>query len=203
MAGVHPAQQREEVVEIARSNPRHAFRRAMRIEVPWYAVQGFSWVARFAPEPIAQEAFDLALANAAKGHDTFQRTAVLAWPLRAAIETGRWDLARSIARTAVEAIPGIANFHSRAETCDLIFQSALAGPREIWEPVLIAIQTHCPTEGPWRSARLYRYVTGLLAAFDKTLAEAFVDRIPAGKTRERCLKDLSNGLSYTPRSFYS
>src|SRR5690606_23849192 len=80
---------RDQVAEIARSRPAEALRVARTIADPWFAVQALAWVARFAPDDIGETALAEASETAKAGRDAYQRSAVLAWPIRAAIETGR------------------------------------------------------------------------------------------------------------------
>lgn len=113
--------------KLAHTDPKEAFDAAERIDDAWYAAQAFAAIARFAGEALQAEAFAASRAAAGRGKDAYQQCAVLAWPLRAAIEVRDLNLAASILNEALRQLGQIDYFSSRAEAMDLLFQAAYPG----------------------------------------------------------------------------
>ena len=101
---------RAQASKLAPTDSKAAFAVAERIEDPWYAAQAFATVTRHAHGPIRAKAFAASRAAARRGKDTYQQAAVLAWPLRAAIELGEEKLAEAIFVDASALLPAINNF---------------------------------------------------------------------------------------------
>jgi hypothetical protein len=168
----------------------------------WYRVQALAWVVRFAPPDISLTALKKAASSAAEGKDSYCQAAVLAWPIRAAIERGYEDLAAPMLAGARITLPRIELFCSRAEACSLLFQAAFEGPRHLWEPLLDEILSLCPPGSHWRAARLYRTIGAILADRDGHAARLFIESIPPGKAQSHCLRDFENGVRRPPRPFF-
>lgn len=188
--------------ELARTNPREALRVAKSIADPWYRVQALSWVARFAPDEIADAAFGEIPSTASATRDAYQSTAVLAWPLRAAFERGRMELATAFRDESAAGIAGIEQMASRAEAIGLLFAAAFPGGPALRGPILAACSGHCPPDGHWRSVRLYRSIAAMLAAENADAAADFARSMTAGKARDRCLIDLAVGKTEMARPFF-
>lgn len=193
---------REEVAALAKSNPAEALRAARKIADPWYATQAFAWVARFAPDDIAAEALEEARETAKAGRDAYQKTAVLAWPLRAAVEIKNGKVAKAIANDAIAMLPRVKPSPSRAEAGGLLFEAAYPEGKTGWKPLLDAIEKHAPPENDWKAGRTYRALAHILAKDDMAAARRLIAALPPGKTKERAEKELDDGVTAEPRAFF-
>lgn len=194
--------QRGRAAELAKSRPDEALEVASGIDDPWYQAQALSCVARFAPPDIASDAFGRSVRAAAAGKDSYCRAAVLAWPIRAAIERGEDERAAAMLATARRELPEVELFCSRAEAASLLFQAAFAGPRRLWGPLLAEITSLCPHDSHWRSARLYLTISTILAGWDGNSAMRFIDSMPPGKAQRRCRRAAAEGARARPRTFF-
>jgi hypothetical protein len=195
-------EQRNRAIALSRSSPDEAMRIAGAIEVPWYRTQAFATIARFAPSPLAQQAFAKATEAARAGKDSYQRSAVLAWPIRAALEIGDPNRPSRLLSDAWRELPQIELHGSRAEAIGLLLHAVLPASARLWHPLIDALPSLCPPDAHWRAARLYRNAAAMLRHFDGHTARLFVDAIPAGKVRERCRRDDEAGRKLLPRQFF-
>ncbi|MDX2155099.1 MAG: hypothetical protein SFW09_01205 [Hyphomicrobiaceae bacterium] len=193
---------RDQVSELAPTRPAEAFRVARQIADPWFAVQALAWVGRYAPADMSATALGEARATARAGRDAYQRSAVLAWPIRAAIETANGAAAAMMLAEACALLPKVRPAASRAEAAGLLLEAAFPGGRGLWEPILAVIEAHCPPGNDWRTWRLYRTLAHIVAVEDPEAARRLVAAIPPGKARDRAEKELANGAIVSPRAFF-
>jgi len=193
---------RDQVAELASSRPAEALRMARMIADPWFAVQALAWVARLATPDISATALGEAHDTAKAGRDAYQKSAVLAWPIRAAIETGRADVARKMIDSALALLPKVRPAASRAEAGGLLLEAAFPGGAKVWRPVLDAIETHCQPGNDWRAQRLYRSLAQMVLREDTAAATRLVAALPGGKTKSRAEKELAEGVTIAPRVFF-
>lgn len=193
---------REEVAALAKAKPAEALRAARKIADPWFATQALAWVVRFAPAEIATAALAEARETAKAGREAYQRAAVLAWPVRAAIEVGNAPAAQAILDDAIALLPKVRPSPSRAEAGGLLFEAAFPGGEALWRPLLQAIETHAPPEHDWKAGRTYRALSHILAPIDGEAARRLVAALPPGKTRDRAEKELADGVTAQPRAFF-
>lgn len=184
-----------DAVTLARINPRAGVDFARRVAPAWDRAQCLAWIAYtivLAPVPrlIAESARAAAL-----GRDDFQRIAVLAWPLFAALGRGFDDLAEQIHATAVAGLPAVTPLGSRAVATKLLFRGALAArrPRRFTEPLLDVLRATCPPDHGRQSALTYRCIADILAERDGGSAMRFCRSMAEGKTRALCLRDRGRG----------
>ncbi len=194
---------RDQVAELARTEPAEALRIARMIADPWFATQALAWVVRFAPANIAAVALKEARATAKAGRDAYQRSTVLAWPIRAAIQSGDVAAARAMLDDAVALLAKARPVASRAEAGGLLLEAAFPGGRDLWEPVLAAIEKDAPPGDDWRAGRVYRSIAHIIATEDAESARRLVAKLPAGKTRDRAEKELADGVTAQPREFFA
>jgi len=193
---------RDEAAALSRQRPAEAFRLARKIADPWFAVQALAWVARFAPPELAGMALDEARATAKGGRDSYQRSAVLAWPVRAAIETGDTRRAHDMLADAIVLLPKVRQPASRVEAGSLLLEAAFPGGRMLWQPALAAIEAHCAPDADRRIGRMYRQLALLVATEDREAAERLAGALPEGRERARAFQELETGSSAVPRSFF-
>jgi hypothetical protein len=194
---------RDEVIGMVRDRPERALRQAEEIADAWHRAQGLSWVARYAADELmAKRAFDGARAAAAKGKDAYQKAALLAWPIRAAVETQRGDLAKAMFDEALKVLQRIALFTSRADAIELIYAAAFPCGAGLRDRLVALLPELCPVTVHWRAARMHETIALVMATQDAAAAQAFVEGWPACKTRDRVLRRLARGQQQLPRSFY-
>jgi hypothetical protein len=193
---------RDQVAGLAPSQPAEALRVARRIADPWFAVQALAWIVRFAKDGTGETALAEARDVAKAGRDAYQKSAVLAWPIRAAIETGHRDAALAMVTSAVALLPKVRPAASRAEAGGLLLEAAFPGGRELWLPVLQAIEAHCQPGNDWRAQRLYRSLSQIVVGEDADAAQRLVDALPEGRTKDRARQELAAGVTLTPRDFF-
>lgn len=194
---------RDHVARLAGEQPAEALRVARMIADPWFAVQALAWVVRFAPDDIAEVALNEARDTAKAGRDAYQRSAVLAWPIRAAVETGRLEAAQSMLASGLLLLAKVKPAGSRAEAGGLLLEAAFPGGRALWEPALQAIETHCHPGDDWRAGRLYRTLAHIVANVDREAANQLVAALPEGKTKARAETELAEGVTAEPRAFFA
>lgn len=192
---------RARAIALAYERPGEALAAARAVPDAWYRAQALAAVARHVPAE-RRTALLEARSAAKLGKDAFQRSAVLAWPLSAALLTGETALAEAIFADALDGLRGIDLHASRAEACDLVFQAAAPGGASLWRPLVAALPELCPPDAHWRCARLFRSVAGVLADIDGGVARRFVDTMPAGKARDRCHSDRAKGVKHPPRRYF-
>jgi hypothetical protein len=193
---------RDKVAELSASQPKEALRLARQIADPWFAVQALAWIVRRADSAIAGEALGEARDTAKAGRDAYQRASVLAWPIRAAVETGRIEEARRMLADGLALIPKVKPAGSRAEAAGLLLEAAFPAGPDVWRPALEAIEAHCAGDGDWRSGRLCRSVAHLLAHEHMADARRLVAAMPEGKIKDRAAKELGEGVTAEPRPFF-
>lgn len=181
---------RERVLKLVHTDPGQALTTARAIPDAWYRAQALAWVARFASQDIARAALREA------------RAAALAWPIRAALETRQKTQYEVMFTEATRQLPDIENMGSRAEAADWVFHAAAPGGATLWQPLLDALPTLCPPDDHWRCARLFRGIAAVLAAVAPDAAARFIDAMPHGKARDRCLRDRAKGASAEPRRYF-
>lgn len=186
---------------LSRSQPQRAYDLALTIPDGWYRCQALATIAEHAPEALSEKAFRQARAAAAASHDAYQRSAVLAYPITAALGRGHKDLASAMLKDAVALIPAVEPMASRAHALNLLWSTlAHNGDARMREAVMAAMQAEVHPDRSWRARRLYRDVTDWLAARDARKASTLVDEMPQGKARaylerrlgprSRCLPDV-------------
>lgn len=159
-------------------------------------------MARFAAsEATAARAFHGARQAVELGRDAYQRSAPLAWALRAALETLRLPLATAMLGNVMMEVPRIALFCSRADAFELLFPAIFPGGPVFREPMIGAIQRLCPADSHWRALRLHAAVAANLAWAGEDAA-AFVACVPAGRARDRLQRYRERGVQFPPREFF-
>jgi len=141
------ARLRAQVFELAGSRWAEAYERAVEIPIPWYRVQALCGLVPHAPESRVDELLRRAQAEAAKGHDEYQRIAVLTWVIEAALSRGRGMLARQVLTSALAHAPGITPLKSLAAALDLLLGVAvqIAEPeaKATADALLRVAETYC------------------------------------------------------------
>jgi hypothetical protein len=191
-----------EARELTETDSDRALANARADRRPWFRCQKLALVARFAPEPVAEIAFAEAIAAAAAGKDLYQQNAVLAWPIRAAIERGRVDLAEGWLRSVLDEAPEIKPLASRAFALSLIWPAAFPGGSRLRGKVLQTVFATCPVDVYWRADALYRQIADTLRSVSEAESDAVIAALPAGKTRTKLENARARGDRQTPRPFF-
>ena len=137
---------RQAVHDLVRSDASQALLVARSIPSGWYRVQSLSQIARYAPSRIAAEALDECGPSARACDDAYQHAAVLAWPVRAALETDNGGAAGALCKEAETRLPHIELFASRAEAITLLFQATAIGAVDLYRDLLDQLPDLCPPE---------------------------------------------------------
>jgi hypothetical protein len=191
---------RNQASELAASQPQRAFDLATTIPDGWYRAQAMARIAATAPEPLSDTAFRQARAAAAAGDDAYQRAAVLAAVIAAALKRGRRDLAGAMLADALVLAPAVEPMASRATALHALWSVALdLGDRGMREAVLGSVTAHVHPERSWRARALYRDIVATLAWDRPDHAAALIRAMPEGKTRRYIERRRAEGERKRPR----
>jgi hypothetical protein len=195
------AMARQQVQNLATTDPARALSMARTVAGPWFRCQALAQAGRFAPASTVKATLDEAVAAAAEADDAYRRTAVLAWPIRAAIERGRIELATAYLRTALDQVPSVEPLASRAYALHLLWPAVFPAGPVLREPVWQAVVAHCPADRSWRTTPLYRQIAATLRSESAAEADRVLAVLPRGKTRNK-LEGKLREERQTPRGFF-
>jgi hypothetical protein len=176
--------------ELAAKNPQQAIEIARAIPDAWYRCQALTEIAEHAPADRFPELFYEAIAAAQIAPDAYQTVAVMRWPLRAAIDRGRADLAERELAGVLARVPSVTPMASRAYALELLWRSCFAGGRPLRGPIWKAIVAHVHPDRSWRAARLYRLIACDLGPGGRPRVIA---AMPDGKARRKIERDARRG----------
>jgi hypothetical protein len=181
--------------DLAKSQPQRALEIARTIPDGWYRCQAMATIAREANDlGIVDTAFKEARIAAAAGDDAYQRAAVLAFAIVAAMKRSRIELAKAMLHDALALIPSVEPTASRAYALDGLWRTTSAvGDHAMREAVLAAVQAQVHPDRSWRARVLYRDIAANLAWDRPGLADAFVRAMPAGKARDYVARRRAEG----------
>jgi hypothetical protein len=181
--------------DLAKRQPQRALEIARAIPDGWYRCQALATIARDADDPvIVEQAFEEARAAAAAGDDAYQRAAVLAFAIVAAMKRSRVELANAMLHDALALIPSVEPMASRAYALDGLWRTTCTvGDRAMREAVLAAVRAHVHPDRSWRARRLYQDIAANLAWDRSDLADAFVRAMPQGKARDYVARRRAEG----------
>jgi hypothetical protein len=175
---------RREAAQLATNEPQRAFDIAGLIPDGWYRCQAMAEIALLAPEPLSEKAFVKALEAAAAGADDYQRTAVLAWVIEAALKRRRPDIAEMALKRALALAPSVEPMNSRAYAFRSLWKvTGALGDGTMRNSVLVCIQAHVHPDRSWRAKRLYRDIAANIAWNRPDQASAFIRNMPLGRAR--------------------
>lgn len=197
-----PVSTREEVQSLAKSDPERALAVARTVAKPWYRCQALAIAARFAPDSLADTAFKEAVAAAGEGDDAYQRTAVLAWPIRAAIESRRPTVAKQMLLGALRQVPSVDPLASRASALSLLWQAAYPGGRILRDMIWETVVETCRPDTHWRVQSLYREIAAMLRSGSGRDADKVIEALPPGKTRTKLENAKARSEIQEPRLFF-
>jgi hypothetical protein len=175
--------------QLAPVDPAAALAVARVVADAWYRCQALSSVARVAPYEFAAKAFREARAAAAQGADAYQRAAVLAFTVEAALERGWTALAGEILREALDRIPSVEPANSRAFALALLWVKAFEGGEEMRRQMVACALAHCDPNRGWRAERLFRDMIERLCAEQ---GAALIDALRPGRTKQRLARRYAN-----------
>jgi hypothetical protein len=168
--------------QLAPVDPAAALAVARVVADAWYRCQALSSVARVAPYEVATKAFREARAAAAQGADDYQRAAVLAFTIEAALERGWTALADEVLREALDRIRQVEPANSRAFALALLWVKGFAGGDEMRRQMIDCALAHCDPNRGWRSERLFR---DMIERLYPEQGAALIDALRPGRTKER------------------
>jgi hypothetical protein len=185
--------------ELAKSEPQRAFDIARTIPDGWYRCQAMAEIAEHAPDPLSEKAFQEARSAAAAGNDEYQRAAVLAFALIAALRRRRHDLADAMLADALAIVPSVKPMASCAYAHEGLWRVCMhLGDRTMQNAVLASVLAHVHPDRSWRARGLYREIVATLAWDRPDEAEAVVRAMPEGKARDFVARRRAEGLRQRP-----
>ncbi|HQU91390.1 MAG TPA: hypothetical protein PLK77_03795 [Pyrinomonadaceae bacterium] len=154
-----PTIYRDQVAELAKTDPDRAVEIADKIQDPWFAAQAWSHLTRHAPKPLR---FSRKAAKAASlGKDDYQRSAVRAWEIAALAEREYHSHAQAALAEAVELAATIKHQGSRSEALVLLFQAAFKISKNDAAAIAEMIRNTC-NSSHWRARRAVGDVSKML-----------------------------------------
>lgn len=174
------------------------------IDHPWYTAQAAAHIAHHAGDndQICQKAMTRHTSEAARCDDEYQRAAVMAWGIAAAIKTGRNKVAESLLAKAMNHAANATPNESKAEALLLLLQAIfpLSARRRLEiAKAIIAIQ-HEPHG--WRSDRAAVEAVAILRTASETEAHTIAALIPPGKVHRKAQRALQTPDKFGPRTFF-
>ncbi len=196
------AQERNQVMEAAKSDFATALQRARAVSDPWYRSQALAAVARFAPDAEVLKVADEAVRVAATGKDTYQQVAAAAWAVRALAERGRMrpasELTARLCRQAQEITPLV----SRMNALFLLWQAVWPLDPTVRRHVLDGLITACQEAPSWQAGRTFQDAILMMATDDATAAQRLIEQMPEGRYKRQAQRRLGEGQSLKPRPFF-
>lgn len=189
------ASNRDRAAHLAKTNFSDALTVADEVEDPSMRAQAFAWVARFAPDEAVVELADEAFDAAGRADDEYKSVMAAAWPVRALIERGHTDHARTMLERTLAHTSEITSPGAIAEALFGLLEAA--HPGELWRPVVEQMVTRC-TDTHWRTVRALKGTVRLIAELDRPLAERVASMLEPS-VREPLLADM---MQTEPRKFF-
>src|SRR5262245_31462843 len=121
--------------QLATNEPQRALEIARAIPDAWYRCQALTEIAEHSPIDQFPALFGEAVAAAQVAPDAYQCVAVMGWPLMAAIDRGRADLAEQELAGTLVRVPHVTPMASRAYALMLLWRSCFAGGTRFREPI--------------------------------------------------------------------
>jgi hypothetical protein len=194
--------ERERAILAAKTDFPTALQRARGVSDAWYRAQALAWVARFAPEAEVERVAREALEAAGAGKDAYQQVASSAWAIRALAERGR-------SKKAAEAVPSLLRLSgeisppvSRLTALFLLWQSVGPLERTVRLRVLNSLVSACLATVGWQGGHTLREVVRMLASEDPGEAQRILAQMPEGKYKRQAQRQLEEGQTLAPRSFF-
>src|SRR5262249_34082132 len=149
-----------------------------------------SAIAHAAPDKFVAQAFRQARVTAAEAPDAFQQTALLSYPIEAALARRLDGLAEEVLHEALSRVPLIEPADSRAYALSLIWSKSAAADRAFRRPIVDSALSHCDPNRGWRTERLFRTMINDLTDGE---GAALLAALPPGRTRERLARRYARG----------
>jgi len=154
-----PTYYRDKVAQLAKTDSEKATEIAEKINDPWFQAQAWSYLTRYANEPLRFSR--KAAKSATKGKDDYQKSAVRAWEIAALAERNYHSHARRSLVEAVELARSIEHVSSRAESLILLLQAAFKISKEDAAMVDAVLRSSCDSNH-WRAQRACTYAESML-----------------------------------------
>jgi hypothetical protein len=155
VGGLNPTTQRDNAINLAKSNPGKALDTARKVSDPWFRAQALSWVARFTNENFIAIASEAAKAGE-ECDDDYKKSAVRAWEIAALAERNCKAEAQKSLAQALALAKTVQPASSRSEALMLLLQAAFRIGPEHAGNVYETLTTSCPPEEHWRCKRAVR-----------------------------------------------
>jgi hypothetical protein len=193
---------RDQVTRLAPADPEGAAQVARSIDEPWFRAQALAWAARFAADdrvvPLAEEALRSSYAET----DAYRTVATAAWPLRALVERGQSNKARSTLDRLLLLAPQVEPPASRAEALFLIWQAIFPLDADARVRVLDVLLQSCRMEDSWRVGRVFQDVAAMLPKDERTVVGRILAVMPEGRWKRQARRRIAGSDRPGPRPFF-
>ncbi len=196
------ADERERAVAMAAVDFEKALLPAERITEAWYRSQALAAVSRFAPEPQVERVAKMALSAARCCTDWYKRVAVSAWSVCALAERDRIHSAQLVVGKLLSDAAYIDHPVIKMDALALLWYGCQRLPLAIRQPVLDALLAACRAAHSWKSGRMLRDITLIVAGYDREAAQRIIDEMGDNIYKRRAQRGLDAGEWEKVRSFF-
>jgi hypothetical protein len=194
---------RNNIIALARHNPKAALARTKNLTDPWYRSQALAWVAWLTPDDVAFRPIIAEGIRVAQGaDDPYQRVGAIAWPLRALIERRMEKQAITVVKVALNSVSQIENPVSRADALFLLFQAAHPLGGQATKQLAAALVSGCSATEGWKGQHILRDTALMLASTDIAVANKLVASMREGRERRQAERLIAEGQFMQPRGFF-
>src|SRR4051812_1545090 len=193
---------RDQVTRLAPADPEGAAQLAGSIAEPWFRAQALAWAARFAADDRVVSLAEEALRSSYAETDAYRTLGSAAWPLRALVERGQGDKARSTLDRLLLLAPKVEPAASRAEALLLIWQAIFPLDAEARDRVLDVLLQSCRMEDSWRVGRVLQDVAAMIPDTESTAVERILAAMPEGRWKRQVRRHMVRSERLGPRPFF-
>jgi hypothetical protein len=176
---------RRRAAELAPSDTAKALEAARGCPDAWYRVQALASVAEYAGERLALLVLEETALEAQCCHDAYGTVAVMAWPLRVALQRGWLGFARRELDKCLALASEIEPRASQAYALETLWSACFAADPVHARPVWRRILQLCDPDRSWRAARLYLHIAQAQDNRHPGTAAAVIGAMAPGKARAR------------------
>lgn len=199
---MNPTAARSLANRLASELPDEALKVARRIEASWFRCQALAHVARYWPDEkyggILKEAVDAA----DEQDQVYNKVAVFAWAIRAYLERGNGQPAKTLLTKGINAVQSIENMGSRSEALFSIFQAAKPFDIDLWQPVFFALIDASEPALAWRQLRNLKNAVAMVAAGNPAIARQSLEKLADPKNISTVVQYLDEGVILEPRPYF-
>jgi hypothetical protein len=194
--------ERDNAIDQARYDTVKAAERARRITDPRYRAEALAWIGYLAADrSVAARTILEATASARKVVDSFERTFIFCWPIRAMIEKGREADALSLLDEALRSAGQIENPVSKADALFQLWQAAAPLGAKLPGKITAALCSACVGAGQ-KAVMHLRDAALMSGEKSPQIARSIIAAIPDGRYKRQAERRLAQGEYMNPRPFF-